>query len=84
MRIGRWRVKFRDGRNRAAQQYEAPRNRNAPFFGSHLRSGATKIRLMRRALVAGALGVTGRTLVHYLTSLGDWDVIGVSRREPDE
>jgi len=26
-----------------------------------------------KALVAGALGVTGRTLVNYLVSLGDWE-----------
>ena len=38
---------------------------------------------MRRALVAGALGVTGRELVQHLMSLGDWDVIGLSRRNPE-
>jgi len=38
---------------------------------------------MKKALVAGALGVTGRTLVHHLTSLGDWAVIGLSRRRPE-
>jgi nucleoside-diphosphate-sugar epimerase len=38
---------------------------------------------MKKALVAGALGVTGRTLVHHLTSLGDWEVIGLSRRRPE-
>jgi len=37
---------------------------------------------MKKALVAGALGVTGRTLVNHLTSLGDWEVIGLSRRSP--
>jgi nucleoside-diphosphate-sugar epimerase len=50
---------------------------------SHLRGGATKIDLVRTALVAGALGVTGRTLVNHLTSLGDWNVIGLSRRRPE-
>ncbi len=35
------------------------------------------------ALVTGATGVTGRNLIQHLCELGDWDVIGVSRREPD-
>jgi hypothetical protein len=39
----------------------------------------TKIRDMNKALVAGALGVTGRTLINYLVSLGHWEVIGLSR-----
>ena len=34
----------------------------------------------RVALVVGAHGVIGRNLVDHLTSLGDWDVIGLSRR----
>ena len=38
---------------------------------------------MKKALVAGALGVTGRTLVNYLVSLRDWEVIGLSRRSPE-
>jgi len=38
---------------------------------------------MKKALVAGALGVTGRTMVNYLASLGDWEVIGISRRTPE-
>jgi nucleoside-diphosphate-sugar epimerase len=38
---------------------------------------------MKKALVAGALGVTGRTLVNHLVSLGDWEVIGLSRRSPE-
>jgi nucleoside-diphosphate-sugar epimerase len=38
---------------------------------------------MKKALVAGALGVTGRTLVNHLVSLGDWEVIGLSRRTPE-
>ena len=38
---------------------------------------------MKKALVAGALGVTGRAAVNYLTSLGDWEVIGLSRRSPE-
>lgn len=38
------------------------------------------------ALVAGAQGVIGRTLTDHLAALGDWDVIGLSRRraEPAE
>jgi nucleoside-diphosphate-sugar epimerase len=38
---------------------------------------------MNKALVAGALGVTGRTLINYLVSLGHWEVIGLSRRSPE-
>ena len=41
------------------------------------------IRRMKKALVAGALGVTGRAAVNYLTSLGEWEVIGLSRRSPE-
>jgi nucleoside-diphosphate-sugar epimerase len=32
------------------------------------------------ALVAGANGVIGRNLIEHLGSLGDWDVVGLSRR----
>jgi len=32
---------------------------------------------MKKALVAGALGVTGRALVNHLVTLGDWEVIGL-------
>jgi nucleoside-diphosphate-sugar epimerase len=35
------------------------------------------------ALVAGASGVVGRGLVDYLSSLEDWEVIGVARRAFD-
>ena len=38
---------------------------------------------MKKALVAGALGVSGRALVNHLVALGDWDVIGLSRRKPE-
>lgn len=38
---------------------------------------------MKRAVVAGALGVSGRALVNHLVSLGDWEVIELSRRSPD-
>ncbi len=37
---------------------------------------AKKIRPMNKALVAGALGVTRRALINYLTSLDNWEVIG--------
>jgi len=37
----------------------------------------------RKALVAGALGVVGRAMMHYLQKCPDWDVIGLSRRAPD-
>jgi len=39
--------------------------------------------MSQKALVAGALGVTGRTLVNHLVSLRDWNVIGLSRRRPE-
>jgi nucleoside-diphosphate-sugar epimerase len=42
-----------------------------------------KIPRMNKGLVAGALGVTGRTLVNHLVSLGNWEVIGLSRRSPE-
>jgi nucleoside-diphosphate-sugar epimerase len=37
----------------------------------------------QKALIAGALGVTGRALVNHMVSLGNWDVIGLSRRSPE-
>jgi nucleoside-diphosphate-sugar epimerase len=39
--------------------------------------------MKQTAIVAGALGVTGRTLVQYLASLGSWEIIGLSRRKPE-
>jgi nucleoside-diphosphate-sugar epimerase len=39
--------------------------------------------MKQTAIVAGALGVTGRTLVQYLVSLGGWRIIGLSRRKPE-
>ena len=39
--------------------------------------------LRKRAVVAGASGVSGRALVEHLVSLGDWEVIGLSRRRPN-
>lgn len=35
----------------------------------------------KRALVIGAQGVIGRNLVDHLQETGDWEIIGVSRRE---
>ena len=37
----------------------------------------------KTALVAGALGIVGRSLVTHLASLDDWDVIALSRRTPE-
>lgn len=37
-----------------------------------------------KALVAGASGVVGRNLIEHLCTRGDWEVVGVSRRAPDE
>lgn len=37
----------------------------------------------KKAVVAGALGVSGRGIVDHLIALGDWEVIGLSRRSPD-
>ena len=37
-----------------------------------------------KALVAGASGVVGRNLIEHLCTRGDWEVVGVSRRSPDE
>lgn len=39
--------------------------------------------MKRKALVAGALGVTGRALVNHLMTLDGWEVIGLSRRTPE-
>ena len=37
----------------------------------------------KTALIAGALGVTGRALVQHLSTDPDWSVIALSRRAPD-
>ena len=36
----------------------------------------------KTALIAGAQGLVGRALVRHLEDLGEWDVIGTSRRAP--
>ncbi len=37
----------------------------------------------RKALVVGATGVTGRSILQQLVASGRWDVVSVSRRVPD-
>lgn len=37
----------------------------------------------KNALVAGASGIIGRSLVEHLSALEDWRVTGLSRRQPD-
>lgn len=37
----------------------------------------------KNALVPGASGIIGRTLIEYLSSLDDWNIIGLSRRQPE-
>ena len=39
---------------------------------------------MKKAVVVGALGVIGRYVVDHLLSLGDWQVVGLSRRAPEK
>lgn len=36
-----------------------------------------------KILIAGALGVVGRTALQHFTTLGGWEVVGLSRRAPD-
>lgn len=36
----------------------------------------------KNALIPGASGIIGRTLIEYLSSLDDWNIIGLSRRQP--
>ena len=33
-----------------------------------------------KAVVVGALGVIGRKLIEHLGTLGDWEIVGLSRR----
>lgn len=39
--------------------------------------------MRKTALVIGATGVSGRTLVDHLATLDDWEIYGVSRSRPD-
>ena len=36
--------------------------------------------MKKKALVAGALGVIGRSLIQELENLQDWEIFGISRR----
>ncbi len=38
---------------------------------------------MAKALIAGALGVTGRALLTHLEDQRDWEIVAISRRAPD-
>ncbi len=38
---------------------------------------------MYKAVVLGGLGVIGRNLISHFARLPEWDIVGVSRREPD-
>ena len=37
----------------------------------------------RKIVVAGAVGVIGRTIVSHFEKLDDWQVVGLSRTKPD-
>ncbi len=39
---------------------------------------------MQKALVAGALGVVGRNLIEHLQTQEGWQIVGLSRREPEQ
>ena len=39
--------------------------------------------MSNKAVVVGGLGVIGRNLVRHLDGLPDWEIVGLSRREPD-
>ena len=39
---------------------------------------------MKKAVVVGALGVIGRYIVEKLAALGDWEVVGLSRRKGED
>ena len=36
----------------------------------------------RKILIAGALGMVGRSALEHFETLGDWDIVGASRRSP--
>ncbi|OCC24158.1 hypothetical protein MB02_07760 [Croceicoccus estronivorus] len=36
-----------------------------------------------KVLIAGGLGLVGRAAVEHFEALGDWDIVALSRREPD-
>jgi nucleoside-diphosphate-sugar epimerase len=37
----------------------------------------------KNALIPGASGIIGRTLIEYLSNLDDWNIVGLSRRSPE-
>ncbi|MBI05547.1 MAG: NAD-dependent dehydratase, partial [Rhodospirillaceae bacterium] len=37
----------------------------------------------KKALIIGGLGVIGRNLINHMAELDDWNIVAVSRREPD-
>lgn len=45
---------------------------------------ATKETAQKLALVVGAQGVIGSNLINHLKELGDWDIVGLSRRGGEE
>ena len=40
--------------------------------------------MKKKALVAGALGVIGRSLIQELEKQQDWEIVGISRRVPEK
>ena len=40
--------------------------------------------MKKKALVAGALGVIGRSLIQELEKRQDWEIVGISRRVPEK
>ena len=40
--------------------------------------------MKKKALVAGALGVIGRSLIQELEKQKDWEIVGISRRVPEK
>jgi hypothetical protein len=81
MRISSWYVKFEEGSGPPSKKMR--RGIEQLAFGLAPKWRRDQDLPMHRALVAEALGVTGRGLVQHLTSLGDWEVIGLSRRKPE-
>lgn len=37
----------------------------------------------KTAVIVGGLGVIGRNLLHHLEPMGEWEIVGLSRRAPD-
>ena len=38
----------------------------------------------KKALVIGGLGVIGRNLINHMAPSGEWEIVAVSRRDPDK